>query len=89
LIRDQVLSVRSIKAISPQRSDGNSGAEILGGSVLPESRCSTPVRWCQVQAALDTDTHETKIKVAAEELARLNLKRDEFHGDLNYTPAPR
>jgi Rhodopirellula transposase DDE domain len=42
-----------------------------------------------VKAALDTDHYETKIKVADEELARLNLKHDEFHGDWNYTLAPR
>jgi hypothetical protein len=42
-----------------------------------------------VKAALDTDHYETDIRVADEELARLNLKRDEFHGDWNYTLAPR
>jgi hypothetical protein len=42
-----------------------------------------------VKAALDCDHYETKIKVTDEELARLNLKRHEFHGDWNYTLIPR
>jgi hypothetical protein len=42
-----------------------------------------------VKAALDSNHYETKIKVADEELARLNLKREEFHGDWNYALAPR
>ena len=42
-----------------------------------------------VKAALDTDHYETDIRVADEELARLNLKRDEFHGEWNYTLGPR
>ena len=41
-----------------------------------------------VKAALDTQHYETKIKVADEELARLNLKRHEFHGEWNYTLSP-
>jgi hypothetical protein len=42
-----------------------------------------------VKAALDTNHYETKIKVSDEELARLKLKRHEFHGDWNYTLTPR
>ena len=42
-----------------------------------------------VKAALDTNHYETKIKVTDEELARLKLKRHEFHGDWNYTLTPR
>ena len=42
-----------------------------------------------VKAALDTNYYETKIKVAEEELARLKLKRHEFHGDWNYALSPR
>lgn len=42
-----------------------------------------------VKAALDTNHYETKIKVPDEQLARLRLKRHEFHGDWNYTIAPR
>jgi hypothetical protein len=41
-----------------------------------------------VKAALDTNHYETKIKVPDEQLARLRLKRHEFHGDWNYTITP-
>lgn len=42
-----------------------------------------------VKAALDTNHYDTEIKVTEEELARLRLKRHEFHGDWNYTLSPR
>jgi Rhodopirellula transposase DDE domain len=42
-----------------------------------------------VQAALDTNLYETKLKVSDEQLAALRLTRREFHGDWNYTIAPR
>jgi hypothetical protein len=42
-----------------------------------------------VQAALDTNVYETGIKVSDEELARLQLTPCDFHGEWNYTLAPR
>ena len=42
-----------------------------------------------VKAALDSAHYETKIKISDEELSGLKLKRDEFHGDWNYTLSPR
>ncbi len=42
-----------------------------------------------VQAALDTNRYPTKTKVTDEELARLRLKRHDFHGEWNYTLSPR
>jgi hypothetical protein len=42
-----------------------------------------------VKAALDTNHYDTAIKVSDEELAALQLQRHEFHGDWNYTIAPR
>ncbi len=42
-----------------------------------------------VKAALDTNHYETEIKVSDEEFAGLRLQRHEFHGDWNYTIAPR
>lgn len=38
-----------------------------------------------VRAALDSTTYQTGIKVSDEQMARVNLKRAEFHGDWNYT----
>jgi hypothetical protein len=42
-----------------------------------------------VKAALDTNHYDTEIKVSDEEFAGLRLQRHEFHGDWNYTIAPR
>jgi hypothetical protein len=42
-----------------------------------------------VQAALDTNAYETGIKVSDEELARLKLTPADFHGEWNYSIAPR
>lgn len=42
-----------------------------------------------VRAALDTTEYETGIKVSDEELARVRLKRAEFHGEWNYAIHPR
>jgi hypothetical protein len=42
-----------------------------------------------VQAALDTNSYETGIKVSDEELARVKLTAADFHGEWNYFIAPR
>jgi hypothetical protein len=42
-----------------------------------------------VEAELDTNDYPTGIKVTAEELAALHLKRAPFHGEWNYTISPR
>jgi hypothetical protein len=42
-----------------------------------------------VRAALDTNRYPDKIKVTDEQLERLRLKRNEFHGDWNYQLLPR
>jgi hypothetical protein len=42
-----------------------------------------------VKAALDTKVYETGIKVTDEEMANLRLNPCEFHGEWNYTIAPR
>jgi hypothetical protein len=42
-----------------------------------------------VKAALDTNVYETGIKVTDEELASLRLTPCDFHGEWNYTIAPR
>lgn len=42
-----------------------------------------------VQAALDTNVYETGIKVSNEEMANLRLTPSDFHGEWNYTIAPR
>jgi hypothetical protein len=42
-----------------------------------------------VQAALDTNMYETGIKISDEQMAKLRLTPCEFHGEWNYTIAPR
>jgi len=42
-----------------------------------------------VQAELDTDVYPIGIKVTDEELAQVNLKPADFHGNWNYTIAPK
>jgi hypothetical protein len=42
-----------------------------------------------VKAALDTNVYETGIKVSDEEMARLRITPGDFHGEWNYTIAPR
>jgi hypothetical protein len=42
-----------------------------------------------VEASLDYGTYEKGIKVSAQEMDQLNLKRDSFHGEWNYSLTPR
>jgi len=42
-----------------------------------------------VRAALDTNHYETGIKVSDEQMAKLNIKPAPFHGEWNYSIAPR
>jgi hypothetical protein len=37
----------------------------------------------------DTNTYPTGIKVSDEEFKKLNILRDSFHGDWNYTIKPQ
>lgn len=42
-----------------------------------------------VQAIVDTNTYPTKIKVSDKEMESLNMQRDIFHGEWNYTIKPQ
>ena len=42
-----------------------------------------------VEASLDYANYEKGIKVSAQEMEQLNLKRDTFHGEWNYHLTPR
>ena len=42
----------------------------------------------QVHSEIDTAHYQTGKKVTDAELARIQLKRHEFHGDWNYTISP-
>lgn len=42
-----------------------------------------------VQAVIDKNTYPTGIKISDKELKKLNIVRDDFHGDWNYTINPQ
>ena len=42
-----------------------------------------------IKAKLDLNTYPTGIKVANDELAAVNLKKDKFHGEWNYSISPK
>jgi hypothetical protein len=43
----------------------------------------------RIQAELDTNAYEMGIEVSDEELATVQIKKDKFHGEWNYTITPR
>jgi hypothetical protein len=43
----------------------------------------------KVESALDTATYKKGIKVTNAEMKTLNIQRDEFHPEWNYTISPR
>jgi len=43
----------------------------------------------KVRAQMDEGTYPTKIKVSDQEMENLNIKRHQFHGEWNYTIAPK
>lgn len=43
----------------------------------------------KVHAELNTESYQASIKVSDEELKRINIHRDKFHGDWNYEIRPR
>ncbi len=43
----------------------------------------------RIVAELDPGSDETGIKVSDQQLAAVRIKKDEFHGDWNYTISPR
>jgi len=49
---------------------------------------TTTTTGLQVQSDLDTGSYPTGIKVSDAELAQVNLERDAFHGEWNYTIFP-
>ena len=43
----------------------------------------------QIHAELDTNTYVTGTRITDEELAAVQIERDSFHGEWNYTIIPR
>ena len=43
----------------------------------------------EIQAQLDENSYEKGIKVTEEEINTLNIEKEEFHGEWNYTILPQ
>jgi Rhodopirellula transposase DDE domain len=66
------------------------GRPLVSHEVIVNLIASTATtKGLKVQAELDREVYPTGIKVSDEELARVNLKPAEFHGDWNYKIAPK
>jgi hypothetical protein len=50
---------------------------------------TTTAKGLKVKAALDTDRYESGIKVTDRELNAVRIKRDDFHGEWNYSVLPK
>ncbi len=50
---------------------------------------TTTANGLTVKCRLDENTYEKGIKVSDAEMAKLNIKTDDFHGEWNYTIEPR
>jgi hypothetical protein len=50
---------------------------------------TTTEKGLKIQAELDINLYPKGIKISDEELSKINIKRDDFHGEWNYTMRPR
>ena len=50
---------------------------------------TTTSKGLKVKSELDTNIYTTGIKISNEELEKINIKRDDFHGEWNYTISPQ
>lgn len=50
---------------------------------------TTTKKWLRIKARLDEREYEKWIKVSEEDLASINIERDEFHWEWNYSIAPQ
>lgn len=50
---------------------------------------TTTEKGLRIRAALDSDEYPTGVKVSADEMAALRMRRDKFHGEWNYTFVPK
>jgi hypothetical protein len=67
-----------------------SGQPLMSHEVIVSLiKATTTRKGLKVDAAIDPNLYPAGLKVSDEEMSRLNLTRDPFHGDWNYTLAPR
>lgn len=66
------------------------GKPLISHEVIVQLIASTTTTTgLQVQAALDTTVYPTGTKVTDQELSEVNLEKDPFHGEWNYTISPK
>jgi hypothetical protein len=58
-------------------------------AVIELIAATTTTAGLTVECQLDTRTYQKGVKVTAAEMATLNIQRDAFHPEWNYTIAPR
>ena len=65
------------------------GQPLVSHEVIIQLISATTTRTgLKVFCELDTNSYETGIKISDEELASVNIERDKFHGEWNYTIKP-
>jgi hypothetical protein len=66
------------------------GKPLISHEVITNLIAHTATRaGLKIRAALDRECYPTGVAIAAGELAAVNLKRADFHGDWNYAILPR
>ena len=66
------------------------GKPLISHEVIVNLIAATTTRaGLTVHSQLDTDIYPTGIKVSDKEVAAIDIRRDKFHGDWNYTLHPR
>jgi transposase len=66
------------------------GKPLISHEVIVNLIAATTTRTgLRVQSQLDTSSYESGIKISDQQMQELNLRRDEFHGEWNYTIGPR
>jgi len=65
------------------------GRPLVSQAVVINSIANTTTKTgLTIKAKLDKHSYETGIKISNDELAAVNIRRDKFHGDWNYTIRP-
>jgi transposase len=65
------------------------GKPLISHEVIVNLIAATTTRTgLRVQSALDTNTYAGGIKISKQQMEELNIRRDEFHGEWNYTIIP-
>jgi hypothetical protein len=65
------------------------GKPLISHEVIVNLIAATTTRTgLRVQSALDSNSYESGIRISKQQMEALNIRRDEFHGEWNYTILP-